>query len=346
MVKPQLSTRGSSIKHIKCASCGSSCKSTSSEGWDEYAIRLGISRPLTILLLVKFDRALDQGLQRLVVSHTQSTMCGSVPTNAPKFTPLSYSNTSNAELAELNFQALAKSLPNVSHGTTNIHGHCTKCGSSFEFTVADQPRTNHKPLTYCPYCATPTLVITPSQTLSYIERSAEQWSHLAEVYSPKPETQAEQIIWLADIQAKYHFWENHSTAPTFAQFMADLPNMMAQELSDRSNKLSVTPKQIMSNNRPIPTKNKQTKRRLVIKVKSFPEPASMSNPSKPLDPNKLYSGANAQTPLRQATMVYPTCMLCKCEQPSKTLTPLCEPCQIVANKRRISMQQNSTKGSC
>lgn len=200
IVEPTLPTL-TNVQHCPC--CGKQRRALEADGWDHYAVQLNINRKGAIFFLNNMPRALNSlDLTRPLPDR---------PFSPPRHTEQYTVKMTNSELAEYTLAHLPKHLV---HGTTTIQAHCTQCASSFQFLISspDNPQnptlsTHHKPLTYCPYCGTNTLVITPT-TLNYTERSDNEWTLLANKYSMSP---------LA-IRAIYSFWQAHSTNKSFDNF--------------------------------------------------------------------------------------------------------------------------------
>lgn len=350
-------------KPICCANCGPStpsnpvgCFFTETDGWDQYALQLNASRKLTILLLNKFDRMLSSTLTQPVKPNAKTATPNSqsgVPFTAPRYNnPMSkgaynVNAVSNAELAELAIKSLP---PEMSHGTCTFNVSCggpRGCGSSFQFTVSNEPRTMQMPITYCPYCGQPTLVIGSTTVASYVERSIEQWRVLADLYTSNviEDESAEQIlIRIADIRAKYNYWCSFaSDFKTFAQFMANYDRIIANELNNPK-----TPRHTATVH---PTGNlkqqpKHRKIKLVVRrnaasdVNTLPVPAHVTNPLVVED---------------KEIPIYGTCGICGCEQANvllnaryvRTFAAYCEPCNSTVNEqRRLRQNAHIFVGGC
>lgn len=294
-------------KPSHCARCSDSkCFLTETDGWDHYALSLNTARQVAILLLNKWDRELDNMLQRPVKPRNADAAAHM----APRYTKKLYANTTNAELAELAISTLPKEL---THGVCMINANCRECGSSFQFTVSNEPRTRNMPLTYCPYCATPTLVISPISTDSYIERSINDWRFLADKYdAPKVDESPEAtLVRIADIRAKYTFWEQQTTFKTFDEFMANYSTMVINELrTPLVNRVTLRSK--------VQQKPKHRKIRLV--VKRLPVPAHTYIPE----------------PIETTVALYATCGICGCEKPHMRFG-FCEPCTLVLESERSNI---------
>lgn len=234
------------------------------------------------MLLNSFDRTIASKLQRPIKSRSDPKH----QYTSPRYTKKTYttseanynlSTTTNAELAELAIKSLP---PELSHGTCQIHAKCNACGSAFQFTVSNEPKTVKMPLTYCPYCALPSLVINPntSTPVNYVERSIEEWRHLADIFIPfvpvipsvtnpsgyEIESPESTLVRIADIRAKYTYWEKYGAQyRTFKDFMDHYAEVVANELNNPT-----TPRSTVPVNHSLKQKPKHKKIRFIIKPKA------------------------------------------------------------------------------
>jgi hypothetical protein len=311
--------------------------------------------------LNKFDRNISAIKVPVKSRASHSTLTANkVPFESPKYRKDMPTTVSNAELAEL----AIKSLPaELTHGTCMINASCNSCGSSFQFTVSNEPKTVKMPLTHCPYCATASLIISPAPQANYVERSIEQWRHLADTYEPTTppidESPESILVRIADIRAKYTYWETHVTGtyPTFAAFMADYANIIANELLNpstpryttkltqhaNSNSPSLTSTTSTSSastsSKSLKEKPKHKKIRFVIR-KPAPILSPASNVSTLPIPAHTYTPAMAPT---DEIPEYSLCGICSCEMPRfvfengrkvPNMKAYCEPCAIFTLSER------------
>lgn len=349
-----------------CPRCGiADCFLTETDGWDSYALTLNASRKLTILLLNKFDRSIS-AIKVPVKSRTHTS--NSIPTNSkvpfesPKYRKDMPASVTNAELANLAIQSLPAEL---THGTCMINASCNGCGSSFTFSVSNEPKTVKMPLTHCPYCATPSLIISPAVQASYAERSIEQWRHLADTYEtttpPIDESPESILVRIADIRAKYTYWETHVTQqyPTFSAFMADYTNIIANELlnpatprykasikvhanTNSPSVISPTSHSSTAASKSLKEKPKHKKIRFVIRKPALTPGVAASNTATLPIPAHTYTPAAAPV---DYVPEYSNCGICGCEQPRfvqhengnkvPNMAAYCEPCTLFTSKERI-----------
>lgn len=190
--------------------------------------------------------------------YTKGTICNSVPV----------SRMSNDELAEYSMKRLSL-VEHVVNGTATVNAHCTKCGSTFIFKVSspDNPtdptnQTHHKPLTYCPYCATPTLAVTVEPYGA--------WDALAEVYN----------LSVMAVKAYYKFWTQYSNTPTFALFMEQIPAQLEREITQAKTRANNT-NQTNAKRTPPPSKLRKTIRLRVVGAPKTAIPQYANTPPMP-----------------------------------------------------------------
>lgn len=207
---------------LVCPCCRHKVYSDATTGFDYYAISLGLSRQLTHHFLITMPRTLSNAPAIAYSADHPQLHTNCTPINPKKNT---YANTSNDELAELSMKRLPQYLV---HGSTKLSAHCHKCGSSFVFEVTspDAPTNSQshptistvsRPLSYCPYCATATLIITP------INQPFDNWSYLASLYN----------VPVISIKAYYKVWSQSFTKayPQFSEFMKSMPQRLSAELA-------------------------------------------------------------------------------------------------------------------
>ncbi len=241
---------------LHCPCCGHTRSTDTADGWHEYALQLKATKRVAVFLLNTMPRTLDINRQIAPTApNTAATIptCG-LPFNSPRYTKGRNTKAlTNAELAELAMTAMKTS------GTCQIQAHCTKCGSAFEFKVSDPNsptnptiQTESKPLTYCPYCATKTLTITPYEP-EYPKRSTQIWEQLAAIHN----------LPILAVKAYYEFWQKTSKNPSFTDFITNelMPNI-AKELTNVNKNAGSTP--YITTNYASPTP-KPKKYRIVIK---------------------------------------------------------------------------------
>lgn len=210
-------THNTTPTHCPCCSKPTQPKDTT--GWDYYGMQLNATAKYAFHMLVVLPRQLNQTNINLINSHVDSYQ--KVGMVAPKYTKghshqttlgtMRVTQMSDAQLAEHNF----RNLPiGISHGILQIHATCSNCCSKFEFEVNETTHsTQHKPLEYCPYCGTPTLVL--------VSKEYNYWKALANHYD-KPEPV---------IQAAFVMWQQVTNYPSFSQYMTALPNILSKELT-------------------------------------------------------------------------------------------------------------------
>lgn len=302
VIKPIQPTIQTTPNHCPC--CSNTRKPTKTDGWDLYAIQLSVSRKMTIHLLLNMPLALAKA------------------TNQKSLLKLA----SKDQIADMTFHQLPA---HVIHGTSLINAVCKSCKSGFEFKVSsiDSPtnptsNTTNRTIKFCPYCATPTLEITPITDPHKFSELL--WDELAKKFN---------LPYLA-IRAFYTYWESHCADKSFDDWYTNyLTPKLTEELTFHTTFYTHTP-----------TSHKI--RRLALDYKPRIHKIKLRATKTPTPPTPLHT--------LNITSEYNHCKICDCELPkfqfgaTSRLKVYCEQCELVSIKERnLTIYFNSMqKGGC
>lgn len=197
-----------------CPCCNAKHKTSTTDGWDYYALSLKMPRPMSKHLLTTLPSQINNTLSQYAKTPNSNnlTLRKGVTQHHPQYSapiypPNQFRKLSRVDIAELTIQT----MPTHKHITTNTC--CSHCGSAFTIESHSIPE-------YCPFCGSKTL--THLTANSQPEFASQYWHHLANLYN----------ISFDVIMAYHRTWRyTFANYRTFKEFMEEAPSRIKTELN-------------------------------------------------------------------------------------------------------------------